>query len=304
MGGDRIAVMGAGAVGCYHGAMLAAAGEQVVLIGRPRLVQAVRDSGLTLEKDGRRQIFRLEAADDAVAAAGAGLVLVCVKSADTRAAAEALALHLDPETVVLSLQNGIGNAAVLSEVLGRPVIPAVVYVAVQMTGDGHVLHRGGGRLVIGDTAAAKAVAVRMSRAGIPTDVSPSVETELWSKLTLNCSLNAVSALTRRPYAAIYAANGAEALLRGVVEECRAVALAEGVVLPVDIWQQVLHIVDIMPEQMSSTAQDLMRGKPTEIDYINGEIVRRAAKHAIPVPLNNALTVMVSLSEQAGGAATS
>lgn len=291
-----IAVFGAGAVGCYHGAMLARAGEAVILIGRPALVEAVRGRGLLLEKGGTREVLHPQASSDPAAVAGCDLVLVCVKSPDTAQAARALAPHLSPGATVLSLQNGITNAAVLTQALGRPALPAVVYVAVAMAGAGHVVHRGRGELLLGQGPGAQAAAARLTAAGIPTQVSASVEAALWVKLVINCALNALSALTRQSYGAIIAQDGAEATLRALTDECTAVAHASGVTLPDDIFAQVLRIAQTMPEQLSSTAQDLIAGKPTEIAHLNGEIVRRADALGLPAPLNRALALMVTLAE--------
>lgn len=296
MNGSKIAVMGAGAVGCYHGGMLALAGEEVVLIGRPALVDAVTAHGLTFEKAGNSTTVAVQTTTSPAAVKGASLVLVCVKSTDTVAAAEAMAPHLDPGAVILSLQNGLGNAERIAGVLGRPVLPAVVYVAVQMAGPGHVVHHGRGELVIGEGAGAKAVAARFSAAGIPTEVSADTATALWSKLIINCAFNALSASTRQTYGRIVAEPGAEQVLQDVVDECLAVARASGVVVPSSIWEAVRAVPQTMAGQMSSTAQDILRGRPTEIGFLNGEIVRRGQFLGVPVPVNNALHVIVRLIE--------
>ena len=122
----RVAVLGAGAVGGYYGGLLARAGLPVCLIGRPAHVDAIRAHGLRLQTRTFDEHVVVEAATDAAAVAGAGLVLVCVKSTDTLDAAAQLAPHLAPDAVVLSLQNGVDNAERLSQALGRPVLPAVV----------------------------------------------------------------------------------------------------------------------------------------------------------------------------------
>ncbi|MGO4851811.1 ketopantoate reductase family protein [Phaeovulum sp. W22_SRMD_FR3] len=296
MNPQKIAIMGAGAVGCYYGAMLALAGEAVCLIGRPALAEAVRADGLLLEKAGTMTRVAVEASTEPDAVAGADIVLFCVKSPDTEAAGAAIAPFLAEGATVLSLQNGVSNAGRLAAVLGRPVIPAVVYVAAQMSGAAHVTHRGRGELILGEHAASATVAARLCAAGIPTEVSATADSALWSKLVINCTLNAVSALTGQPYGPIIAMPGAEELMRGIVAECAAVASAAGVPLPADLLAQAMTIARTMPGQISSTAQDMQRGKTTEIDYLNGEIVRLAAAYGIPVPLNNALTLMVRLAE--------
>src|SRR5258708_35773409 len=135
---DPIAVMGAGAVGCYYGGMLARAGHEVTLIGRAQHVEAIRKSGgLRFEEKGFDAVVPLRAAEEASAVRGAKLVLFTVKSGDTESAGRALALHLERDAVILSLQNGVGNAERLAGVLGRGGGPAGGSVAGGMAGAGH-----------------------------------------------------------------------------------------------------------------------------------------------------------------------
>src|SRR5512140_3445304 len=144
-----VAVVGAGAVGSFYGAMLARAGRRVVLIGRPPHVEAIERDGLRLDMAGRIETIRVAASTDLAAVRGADLVLFCVKSTDTEAVARELAPLLDPHAVVLSLQNGVENAANIAKHVRQTVVPAVVYVATAMTGAGAVKHHGRGDLVIG-----------------------------------------------------------------------------------------------------------------------------------------------------------
>lgn len=289
--------MGAGAVGCFYGARLAQAGADVVLIGRPALVDAVAAEGLRLDMGGETIRLPVAASADPAAVAGADLVLFCVKSGDTEAAGRQIAPHLAPGAQVLSLQNGVGNAERLAAVIGQPVLPTVVYVAAQMGGPGHVIHRGRGDLVIGEGPGAAEVAARLRAAGIKAEVSGQTLAAQWEKLVINCALNAISAVTAAPYGRIVAQPGALDLMQGVVAECAAVATASGVALPDGIWDQVLRIAEAMPTQISSTAQDMQRGRATEIDFLNGEILRRGQALGLPTPLNGALTVLVKLAEQ-------
>ena len=290
--------MGAGAVGCYYGGRLALAGQAVTLIGRPALVQAVSQAGLIVEEGGQRHIARPDATEDPAGIAGADLVLICVKSGDSEAAARAIAPHLAPGATILSLQNGIGNADLLAEVLGRPVGAVVVYVAAEMAGPGHVRHNGRGELILTPGTGAEAAAERFTAAGIRAEVSASAPVALWTKFTINCVYNAISALTRQAYGVIDAQPGAHDVMRAVMQECRAVAAASGVTLPDDLWQKVLDVAQQMAGQHSSTAQDMRRGKPTEIDALNGAVVRRAAALGLQAPVNTALWVMVKLAEKA------
>lgn len=292
----KIAVVGAGAVGCYYGGLLAKAGHQVVLIARPAHVEAIRANGLLLERQSGREHIKLEASTDIKAVAAADLVLVCVKSADTEAVAGQIAPYLEPRAQVLSLQNGVDNARRLADRLGRPVIATAVYVGTEMAGPGHVRHHGHGSLMIGSGPHSDELAAMLVAAAIPTKVSDTIEAVLWAKLIVNCAYNALSAITDEPYGQIVAQTEARLLVANIVAECEAVAKACGINLPSGQVDRVLAVGESMAGQYSSTAQDMRRGRPTEIDYLNGHVVRQGAVHGIPTPLNQALVAMVKIKE--------
>jgi 2-dehydropantoate 2-reductase len=296
----KIAVMGAGAVGCYFGGMLARAGHEVVLIGRPQHVAAVKRDGLLMDTQTFREHVALEARADAGGVAGAQLVLCCVKSTDTAGAAAEMAPHLAADALVLSLQNGVDNAARLQALLGREVLPAVVYVATEMAGPGHVKHHGRGELVIGPSARGAELVELFAAAGVPLQVSDNVAGTLWAKLIINCAWNALSAITQMPYGRIAAGEGVAAVLHDIVTECLAVAQADGVAVPADIRQAVAGIARTMGGQLSSTAQDLARGKRSEIDYLNGYVLRRGEALGIATPVNRALHALIRLLEDKQG----
>ncbi|MFL6700518.1 MAG: ketopantoate reductase family protein, partial [Vitreoscilla sp.] len=303
MTGDRVAVVGAGAVGCYYGGMLARAGVPVTLIGRPVHVEAIKRDGLRLTTAAFDERIPVDASAGLAAAAGAALVLVCVKSTDTESTAAELAGHLAPDARVLSLQNGVDNASRLQAVLQRAVAPAVVYVASEMAGAGHVRHMGRGELVIpsdigqavsaalgseGAVAASAAAALEatltpvpvddpgmtstdivslFARADVPVELSDNVLGALWGKLLLNCGYNAISAITDLLYGRMAAMPDIARTVRDAVAECLAVAAALQVAIPGDVWAAVDRIATSMPGQVSSTCQDLRRRKPTEIDHL-------------------------------------
>jgi 2-dehydropantoate 2-reductase len=293
----RVAVMGAGAVGCYYGGMLARAGHDVALIARAQHVEAVRRSGLRMQTQAFDANVPMQASAEASGARGAKLVLFCVKSPDTERAGAALAPQLEPDAVVLSLQNGVDNAERLAATLGREVVPAVVYVAVEMAGPGHVRHHGRGELVIGRSAASERVAAAFSAAGVPVEVSDNVSGALWAKLIVNCAYNALSAITQLPYGRLVQGDGVPAVMRDVVDECLAVTRAAGVEVPGDMRQAVRRIAETMPGQFSSTAQDLARGKRSEIDHLNGLVVRKGEALGVPTPANRLLLALVKLLEK-------
>lgn len=294
----KIAIMGAGAVGCYYGAELALAGLPVTLIGRPALAQAVTERGLILEKAGQQISVPLAASADPAAVAGAKIVIVAVKSGGSAEAARQIAPHLAPDATILSFQNGISNPEVLSAALNRPVIAAVVYVATDVAGPGHVRHHGRGELIFAPGPGAEEAAATMRGAGIKVEVSDQARAAQWVKFTINCAFNALSALTRQPYGIIAAQPGAYAMMADIIAEVRAVAEASGIALPANLMQMAEGIATQMQAQYSSTAQDMMRGRKTEIDYLNGEVLRRAEALGIPAPVNRALWVMVKLAEKA------
>ena len=199
----KLAVMGAGAVGCYYGGMLARAGHDVTLIARPLHVAAIAQNGLRLQTAAFDEQVRLAASSEASAVQGASLVLFCVKSLDTELAGAQILPYLAPDALVLCLQNGVDNADRLRSVLPQhAVAAAVVYVATEMAGPGHLRHHGRGELVIEPSSTARlsseVVALALAAAGIPTQISNNVRGELWAKLIINCAYNAVSAITQLP----------------------------------------------------------------------------------------------------------
>jgi 2-dehydropantoate 2-reductase len=300
----NIAVMGAGAVGCYYGGMLARAGHVVTLIGRRQHVEAVRRDGLFMDTQSFQAHVPMEASTEVEAVGGAKLVLFCVKSMDTERAAAEIAPHLQPDALVLGLQNGVDNAERLKAALPHEICPAVVYVATEMAGPGHVKHHGRGELVIAPIAASQGLVTLFAGADVPVQISDNVAGALWAKLILNCAYNALSAVSQLPYGRLVQADGVDAVMRDVVQECLAVARGEGVTVPGDIWEAVERIARTMPTQLSSTAQDLARGKRSEIDHLNGYVVRRGEALGIAVPANRVLHALVKLLEERSAPAAS
>ncbi len=289
--------MGAGAVGCWYGGMLARAGHAVTLIARPQHVEAIGRDGLRMESRGFDEQVRVAAGSAPSAVQGADLVLFCVKSTDTESAGAQIRPFLGANTLVLCLQNGVDNADRLRTALPpQQVAAAVVYVATEMAGPGHVRHHGRGELVIEPAAGSEAAARALAAAGIPTEISDNVRGALWAKLIINCAYNAVSAIAQRPYGENVQGAGIRDAMHDVVEECLAVAKADGVQVPGDMHSVVGKLADSMPLQFSSTAQDLARGKRSEIDYLNGFVVQRGTAHDIATPVNRVLWALVKLIE--------
>jgi 2-dehydropantoate 2-reductase len=294
----NVAVMGAGAVGCYYGGMLARAGHEVTLIGRARHVDAVRRDGLFLDAQTFQSHVPMHASTEASAVRDADLVLFCVKSGDTESAGAAMAPYLNADAVVIGLQNGVDNAQRLQSVITQTVMPSVVYVASEMAGPGHVKHHGRGELVIGASPHSQRIAAAFALADVPVAISENVEGALWAKLILNCAYNALSAISKLPYGELVKGPGVTDVMADVVNECLAVAHADAVQLPNNVWEAVRQIAITMPTQFSSTAQDLARGKPGEIDHLNGFVVRRGFALGVATPVNRVLYTTVKLLERA------
>jgi len=299
----RIAVVGAGAVGGYFGGMFARAGAPTVFIGRKHFADAVNAKGLVLDKLQGQERISARATVEMSAVRDCSLILFCVKANDTSATAKQMAPFVRPNTTVACLQNGVDNADQVRAATDVIVLPAAVYVAVSVPESGRVKHLARGDLIIGPRSERTTeVADLFVRAGIPCRVSENIEGELWLKLLRNCVLNAISALGQARYGEIAQNHDAKQLMQEIVNEVLAVARAAGVVMPgVSDHQSgmaaAMEIATQMADAFSSTAQDLNRGRPTEIDALNGYIARRGAELGVPVPVNHSLFTLVKLAEQ-------
>ncbi|HYL68275.1 MAG TPA: 2-dehydropantoate 2-reductase, partial [Candidatus Limnocylindria bacterium] len=274
--GARVAVVGAGAVGSYFGGMLARAGGQVTLIAREAHVNAIRHGGLFLDTVTFQERVAVAASTEVSAARDAEFVLFCVKTVDTEDAARQLAPHLAPGAIVISLQNGVDNVARICASSGIDALPAVVYVAAALPEPGHVKHSGRGEIITGELPGnphvtssqpgrpERAVAL-FSGAGVPCRISPSIEIDLWTKMLMNCAGNAVTAIAQTSFG--HAARNPEIrdVMRQVIDETVKVGRALGVQLPEAGWvEKGIKNAEGLGEATSSMAQDIARGKRTEI----------------------------------------
>lgn len=311
----KVAVVGAGAVGCYFGGMLARAGAPVTLIGRKAHMDAINRDGLLLDRLQGQERIRVAASTEIDAARGAEVVMVCVKTVDTETTAHALRPCLSDDALVLSLQNGVDNVERMRMAAQLDAIPVVVYVAAAMAGPGHIKHSGRGDLVIGHLPASTSggargadtnaiadrrltgLAATLARAEIPCRISADIRTELWTKMAINCAFNAISALGRARYGDMAKFPEVLEILKAALGEAVAVARAEGVPLQdAAILKAAEAIGAAMTQATSSTSQDIDRGRPTEIDSLNGYVARRGAQLGVPTPVNRMLHALVKLLE--------
>jgi 2-dehydropantoate 2-reductase len=284
----RIAVMGSGAVGGYFGARLAAAGANVAFVARGKHLEAMRRDGLTIASTGGDSHVRALFTDDPRAIGRADLILFCVKSYDTDAAAEQLAPLTNDATTILSLQNGVDNPDKLADRWGaRHVLAGVVYLGAQIAAPGRIAHSAGGRIVLGaldgsTTEAAQSAAALFSAAGVPCAVSAEIRKVMWAKLAWNAPFCALSCLARATVQEILDSESLRALAAASIAEVREAARADGVELAASIVEDTFNFSRGLGGFKPSMLQDLEAEKPLEYEALNGVVVdclRRAGKSA-------------------------
>jgi len=300
--------MGAGSVGCFFGGMLSRAGKDVTLIARSNHVEAIREKGLYMECINFQEYVPVKATTDQSAIKEADIILLCVKSPDTQKTIEAIDGFLKKDVIILSLQNGVSNCDTIFQKVPKHVYPTVVYVATGMVGPGHLKHFGRGELLIGDLNNEHLVndsiqdELQMlveifAPSGVPCDISKNIKHELWTKFLVNCCFNGISAIGQIQYGKMAAQADVRALIEQITKEFLAIALKEGVDISPSQAASLNHqIATSMSGQRSSTAQDLSRKKPTEIDYLNGLIVKKGKDYGIETPANQSIYALVKMME--------
>ncbi len=288
----QVLVLGAGAVGGYFGARLAEGGHDVTLVARGANLEALRRDGLILEVPGETRRVGLRAVGDPAAAPPPQLVLVCVKSYDTAAAAAALRPVIRPDTVILSLQNGVENEAVLAGVLGLPpLLVGLTFIGVELIAPGTVHYTGRGEILFGEpdgseSLRARRLAEAFAAAGVPHQLRRDILVVAWEKLAWNAAFNAVTTLTGATVGAALALPASRELILATMIETDAVATGSGIPVRRHRLARVLaESAAEMPDFATSMLQDLRRGRRLEHDALNGAVVRAAARTGVPAPRN-------------------
>ena len=306
----RICILGAGALGSAIGGTLAEAGHAVTLVNRNRgHVDAIHEHGLVLRSDGHDRVVQLTAATDTAGMAPVDLVLVLVKSPDTEAAVSAARSIVGPDTLVISLQNGVGQEELLTSILGpRHVLAGRTYAGGVMLAPGHVLCGVAGKeTIIGEmdgavTPRAAALAQALTEAGLDTRVSAEIRAVIWDKLLVNVATGALAAVTGLTYGQLYQLPEIEETAVAAVAEAMAVAHACGIRLatsdPRAPWRKASS--GLPPEFKTSMLQSLEKGRRTEIDFINGAVVREGRRMGVPTPVNATLVALVKGVEEKTG----
>ena len=297
----KVTIIGAGAMGSLFGALLAEAGNDVLLIdNHADRAEIVNRDGLRVEGIGGERTVKLRAVHvggktDFVPE----LALVCVKAYATESAAGDLKPYLADDTPVISLQNGVGNVELLQQVLGADrVLAGTTSNGANTPAPGVVRHAGKGDTFVGEPGGGasdrvKQIAEAFTGAGISTTVSEDVTGLLWGKLLINVGINPLTGLLQVRNGRLLEIAEADALLQTAVEEAMAVARAAGINIPFpDPVAKVREVAKLTAKNISSMRSDVMKRKQTEIDYICGAVVRTGEKHGVPTPVNRTLTGLV------------
>jgi 2-dehydropantoate 2-reductase len=302
---QKIYVLGAGAVGCYFGGMLARAQHDVTFIARPERAQALSEAGLEMDCKAFHETISVKAGADLSILSDADLVLLSVKSLDTEHTLAQVQSILPSKAVILSLQNGVANLELASKVVANPIYAAVVYVAAGMIGQRTMKHHGRGELLIGNPSQANGqddqclqeICALFEQAGVPCSIAPQIKKDMWLKFLVNCSFNAISGIGQIPYGEMVKSPEIVKLIEEITKEFLAIAALEDVNITMSEAVSInASIATTMVTQVSSTAQDLARGKMTEIDFLNGYIVELGKRYGIATPYNESVYALVKMME--------
>jgi len=292
----RIAVYGAGGVGGYFGGRLAQAGAEVHFIARGAHLQALREHGLRVRSVKGDFDVPAPATDDPAEVGPCDFVLFCVKTFDTDAAAARLGPLIGGGTAVVSLQNGVENEEKIARAVGDDhVMGGAAFIFAEIAEPGVILHTGGptsitfGELDGRTSQRAKRLLAQCEQAGFAAELSASIKTVLWAKLTFICAQAGLTAAVRLPIGEIRTADAAWAAFSRLVAEVSAVAEADGNPVPLAAQERALALAQsIEPGSFSSLHDDLVAGRRMELEALHGFIVRRAARHGLAVPTSEAV----------------
>ena len=297
-------MIGPGAMGSLFGGLLSRAGEELWLVGyRKEQVETICSVGLTLEEKGKSQIIPMKATPDVTSVGKADLVIFFVKTYDTeRAVSDSLVLEKE-DTVFLTLQNGLGNEeAICKKIDRKKVMLGVTGHGATLLRPGHVRHAGWGKTFLGEldhriTDRATRIAQMFCKAGIETEASPNIHDQVWGKLVVNAGINALTALTGFKNGQLLDYPETARLMERLVFEAAQVARRKGVHIEEDPIEKVRKAAEATRENRSSMGQDFDHRRRTEIDAINGAVVREAQALGTPAPFNQAVTDLVKAIEK-------
>jgi 2-dehydropantoate 2-reductase len=293
----KIAIIGAGGIGGYFGGRLAAAGQNVHYVVRSRTLAVLRERGLTIESPVTPlHLPSIQATDDPASIGPADIVMFAVKLPDAQDAAKLLPALIGPNTVVIPFQNGVESAQILAQTLAREKIASgIAYIPAALREPGVVIHGGAfaklrfGALDPAQGPALQAFAQACQTSGIDGDIVADIKRETWEKFVFLVGLSAMTAVTRKPIGVIRIDADMRETLQAVMLETFTVGQAEGAGLPTDFVANRMAFVDTLPETMqASMLHDLQAGKPLELPWLSGAVVRLAHRHGISTPVNRTI----------------
>jgi 2-dehydropantoate 2-reductase len=301
----KVAIIGAGAMGSLFGALLAEGGHEVWLcdIWQDH-IKALKQSGLKIEWEGKTRNVRLNATGDPRQIGESELVLIFVKSTQTRSAAESAALLAGQNGWVMTLQNGMGNAETIAKhIPSNRILAGTTAHGATMLEAGSIRHAGAGPTTVGMWAGgekefqtARQIADQFTQAGIESAAVEAVRPVIWDKLLVNVGINAITALTGIKNGQILDLELTRKLSRAAVEEAASVAQAQRIEIRHDPAAHVFQVAAATAANRSSMGQDVDHRRPTEIKAINGFVAREADRMGLAAPVNRALTALVETME--------
>lgn len=309
----KILVMGAGAVGSVFGGLLAESGQDVSFIGRERYMKAIRENGLKISGIwGEHHIRNIKGFTSVKEISGKDfdLILLTTKSFDTEEAVREVMPLVGPKTLIVSLQNGLGNIETIARIAGKErTVGGRVIFGIEFVAPGHFKVTVIADKVLLGTITKEIpperiteIAQMITRAGIPTETTKDIEKFIWNKVLYNCCLNAPSALLDTCYGKLGEFEATRDIMGAIISEVLAVSKSRGIDLgfpDTAAYEEVFYGKLLPPTYAhhSSTLQDLKSGKKTEIEALNGAIVRLGEEKGVPTPVNWTLTQLIHAREE-------
>ncbi len=293
-------IVGPGAMGCLFAASLKKAGHGVAILDyKSERAAAIRANGIRIDDDSGGFRVNVPAVTD-VRGLEADAAIVCVKSHKTRESLQALSSRLDPQTPILTLQNGLGNLEIIEELFGRRrALGGVSSEGAILLGPGHARHAGKGQTTIGPAGTFTGRIVKaFIDAGFNTFEADAVENLIWGKLIVNVGINALAAITGLRNGVLPGLPGTRSVMKEAVQEAVQVAEKKGIHLPYeDPLGRVLEVCRGTSDNVASMLQDILHERVTEVPYINGAVVREGKIVHVPTPVNHTLTCIVEALQE-------
>jgi 2-dehydropantoate 2-reductase len=297
----KIAIFGSGGVGGYFGGKLAAAGEDVTFLARGAHLAAMQNEGLHITSPlGDVHVPKVQATDRPQAIGPVDVVLFTVKLYDVDAAAATLAPMIGPNTVVITLQNGVDAVDMVARHVGDDhVAGGAAYIVVVIDKPGHLRHTTAQQLVFGERGGRRSdrlVAFEQAgiRAGFQAKASTDVEADLWTKFVRLATWSGMTTVTRSPMGVIRDTPATYEMMMAAIEEVIAVGKARGVNFPPDLMEGTINLIKNFPAgSKSSMLEDIERGRRLELPWLSGAVVRIGKEVGVPTPIHQFITTVLT-----------